>query len=197
MAFDTGTVVATSSAGQQCFDWDDNDDLQARARAETAAWVVRARSLLDMSARRLPVPEVRFDLRGRSAGQAIYARRSRVCAIRINAALLASHPREMLDETVPHEVAHVAIYRLYGNRVRPHGPEWKALMRAFGLDPSPCHTLPAEPARTLKRFRYECACDEPAWLTSIRHKRAKGGTKYICRRCGETLRHKAQADPTG
>jgi len=171
-------------------------DLCSRARHETARWIERAREIVGASARLLPVPAVAFDLRGRAAGQAVFARRSRDCRIRINAALLDSHPQQMLADTVPHEVAHVVIYRLYGRRVRPHGKEWQALMRAFGVDPAPCHALPAEPVRQLKRFCYECACDEPAWLTSIRHKRALQGTAYICRRCGQKLQ-RAPADEPG
>ena len=166
----------------------DGEDLQTRVVQDTVYWIERAREITGASARRLPVPAVAFDLRGRAAGQAIFARRSRDCRIRINAALLASHPQEMIAETVPHEVAHVVIYRLYGRRARPHGKEWKALMRAFGVDPAPCHTLPAEPVRQLKRFRYACGCEEPAFLTSIRHKRAQKGTDYVCRVCGEKLR---------
>lgn len=167
---------------------DDGRDLQTQAVELTEYWIRRARELTGTSARRLPVPEVSFDLRGRSAGQAIFARRRREIRIRINATLLASHPREMLEDTVPHEVAHVVIFRLYGRKAKPHGEEWKALMRAFGVDPAPCHTLPTEPVRQLQRFRYECACEDPAWLTSIRHKRAQQGTDYVCRRCGEKLR---------
>ena len=175
-----------AGAEQQRLDLDD-DDPQARAVEATAHWIMRAREITGASAARLPVPAVRFDLRGRAAGQAILARRRGDCAIRINAALLASHPREMLAETVPHEVAHVVIHRLCGRRAKPHGAEWKALMRAFGVEPAPCHTLPAEPTRRLTRHRYRCRCDEPAWLTSIRHKRAQAGTTYLCRQCGETL----------
>lgn len=162
--------------------------LQAQARAQTAYWIERARALTAASARRLPLPEVVFDLRGRAAGQAVLARhRGGRDRIRINAALLASHPREMLAETVPHEVAHVVVHRLHRRRTRPHGAQWQSLMRAFGVAPEPCHTLPVEPTRRLQRFRYTCACTEAAWLTSIRHNRASRGTAYLCRRCGERL----------
>lgn len=163
------------------------DDIEARVCERTAYWIGRAREITGASQRRLPVPEVRLDLRGRAAGQAVFARRSWRCHIRLNAALLASHPEEMLAETVPHEVAHVAIYRLYGAKAKPHGREWKALMQAFGVDASPCHAMPVAPSRQLKRFRYLCGCDEPAWLTSIRHKRAQAGTAYVCRVCHQRL----------
>ena len=160
---------------------------RTEVRAAVAEWIARARAVTGASTRRLPVPDVRFDLRGRSAGQAVYAKRSRRCHIRINAELLASHPQEMLDVTVPHEVAHVAIYRLYGMRAKPHGAEWKALMSAFGVAASACHNMTTTPARRLTRFRYRCGCAEPAWLTSIRHKRVLAGTRYCCRRCQQTL----------
>lgn len=174
---------------QHDFAFDDADALQARARERAEYWIGRAREITGASARRLPVPEVLFDLRGRAAGQAVFARRTRRCHVRLNAALLISHPREMLEETVPHEIAHVAVYRLYGRHAKPHGAEWKALMQAFGVDASPCHSLPVQPTRQLKRFRYACGCDEPAWLTSIRHKRAQAGTDYICRICGARLEY--------
>lgn len=162
--------------------------LQAQAREQVTYWIEQARQLTGTSPRRLPLPAVDFDLRGRAAGQAVLARRRRDGdRIRFNATLLASHPREMLAETVPHEVAHVAVHRIHGRRVRPHGAEWKALMTAFGVKPEPCHRLPAEPARRLRRFRYACRCDEPVWLTTIRHNRARRGTGYFCRRCGESL----------
>lgn len=183
-----------ASSEQNDLGLNDSCGLQTQAVELTEYWIHRARELTGTSARRLPVPDVSFDLRGRSAGQAVFARRRRDIRIRINAGLLASHPRQMLEDTVPHEVAHVVIFRLYGRKAKPHGPEWKALMRAFGVDPAPCHSLPTEPVRQLQRFRYACACDEPVWLTSIRHKRAQQGTDYICRRCGDTLRRAEGCD---
>lgn len=174
----------------------DDDFLESLLQQTEAAvhhWIERARVILGMTPRRLPLPDIRFDLRGRMAGQAMLARRrGDADAIRINVALLYSHTREMLDVTVPHEVAHVAIHRRHNRgrvRVRPHGPEWKALMRAFGVNDETCHNLPVTPTRQLRRFRYACGCDEPAWLTSIRHRRAQNGTAYRCRRCGEQLRY--------
>lgn len=176
---------------QHILAFDDDNDPQRRAVELTGYWIARAREITGASAARLPVPDVVFDLRGRSAGQAVFSGRSRQGHIRINPLLLASHPAEMLAQTVPHEVAHMAIFRLHGRRAKPHGHEWKALMAAFGVDASPCHALPAEPSRRLRRYRYECGCDEPAWLTSIRHRRAQQGTEYVCRICRQRLTRSA------
>jgi predicted SprT family Zn-dependent metalloprotease len=39
----------------------------------------------------------------------------------------------ILEEVLCHELAHVAVYRLHGRSVRPHGPEWKRLVRQVGF----------------------------------------------------------------
>mgnify|MGYP001825526761 CR=1 FL=1 len=41
----------------------------------------------------------------------------------------------LLEEVFCHELAHVAVHRLYGRRAKPHGPEWKSLMVKAGHEP--------------------------------------------------------------
>lgn len=55
-------------------------------------------------------------------------------SIRLNPGLLEA-PTETLREVVCHEAAHVAAWLLHGRRARPHGPEWKDLMRLAGYEP--------------------------------------------------------------
>lgn len=167
---------------------------ETRVHEAVDDWLVAARDALGMSKRALPRPEVVFDLTGRAAGQAVLATRGRrrVDRIRFNAVLLASHPESMLAETVPHEVAHVAIHWRCGRRAKPHGAAWRELMQAFGVPARACHNLPAEPTRRLRRFAYRCSCAEPVWLTSIRHNRVLRGERYWCRRCHELLVYSPQ-----
>src|SRR5262245_102885 len=49
---------------------------------------------------------------------------------------LASGPQSLLLEVLCHEAAHVAAYLLHGHRAKPHGPEWRMLVRAAGYEPS-------------------------------------------------------------
>ena len=42
---------------------------------------------------------------------------------------------DLLEEVLCHELAHVAVHRLHGRRVRPHGREWKSLVAAAGFEP--------------------------------------------------------------
>jgi SprT protein len=58
----------------------------------------------------------------------------RTGSIRLNPKLLEA-PREMLREVLCHEAAHVAAWLLHGRRARPHGREWKDLMRVAGYEP--------------------------------------------------------------
>ncbi|MDT0634901.1 SprT-like domain-containing protein [Spectribacter hydrogenooxidans] len=150
-----------------------------------AYWVARANSLFDLA---VPVPQVRMDLRGRSAGLTVYARRHRQPAlIRFNAGLCEQYPAEMLNETVPHEVAHVVTVWRHGFRVKPHGPEWRAIMVCFDRPPTVCHRMDAPSSRAMRYFPYRCCCDEPRYLSAIRHRRAGRGAAYLCRRCGSRL----------
>jgi predicted SprT family Zn-dependent metalloprotease len=54
--------------------------------------------------------------------------------IRIADVLLEAPPH-LLREVLCHEAAHAAVHVLHGDRGRSHGREWRALMRAAGLDP--------------------------------------------------------------
>lgn len=160
---------------------------QTKACQQVAYWHARALAILGIPEGGLSIPEVSFDLKGRAAGQTVYRHASRHCHIRLNDQLLASHTRYMLTQTVPHEVAHAVIYQLHGSHCRPHGPEWRALMQALGVEARVCHDLPARPSRRLPRYRYLCRCVQPVWLTSIRHKRVQKGAVYVCRACRSPL----------
>jgi SprT protein len=51
------------------------------------------------------------------------------------ASFLLTGPPGLLHEVLCHEAAHVAAVELHGSGIRPHGPEWKALMAAAGFGP--------------------------------------------------------------
>ena len=65
----------------------------------------------------------------RSLGRAIPARR----IVRLSEAL--RRRPQLFKQVLCHEVAHVAAWELARRREDPHGPTWKALVRAAGYDP--------------------------------------------------------------
>lgn len=160
--------------------------LQQRACAAAADWIAVANAWAGV---RIAMPVLRFDLRGRAAGLAVYPRsRRHRASIRLNAALLRDHPREMIEQTVPHEVAHVVTRWLYGDRAKAHGREWRGVMHAFGKKPAVCHALPTVAARRMAYYPYRCACPEPRQLSAVRHRRVLAGrSSYRCIQCGANL----------
>ncbi len=131
---------------------------------------------------------IKFDLTGRSAGMYRVQRGQRT--IRYNAHLFAKYFDDNLATTVPHEVAHYTADVLYGfHRIRPHGAEWRAIMRALGVEPRATgqYDLSGIPVRRQQRFNYRCRC-QTYRLTATRHFRVRRNQAvYHCRQCGEKL----------
>jgi SprT protein len=110
--------------------------------------------------------------------------------IRFNPWLFAKYPKDSYDNTIPHEVAHYISDYLYGlNNIKPHGNEWKAIMRDFGAVPNVTgnYTLDGIPVKKIKRYDYQCACRQVA-LTIYRHRKiVQGVQQYCCRDCKQIL----------
>jgi SprT protein len=138
----------------------------------------------------LPAAAIDFSLRGRCAGQARIEPSGQTC-LRINCQLLIENRDDFLNNTIPHEVAHLVVNWPYRNRrlrPRPHGPEWQAVMKdCFGLKPVRCHNYQTTPARVVHRpFLYACSCREHR-LTSIIHKRITRSSQAFCKACRTPL----------
>jgi SprT protein len=161
------------------------EDLMRRAMLLTGELIASASHHFGT---KLAEPAIRFDLRGKSAGQ-VRIRDGRICTIRYNAHLLARHPKEFLAQTVPHESAHVVAFSLFGSRIAAHGPEWQGIMTLFGASPQRCHSYDVRGLQTrrLRRYAYRCNC-RTHQLTSIRHNRIRSGQVYQCRQCGHPLK---------
>lgn len=132
----------------------------------------------------LPTPQVWFDLKGRSAGQAHFGRG----ALRFNLVLLKMQPHEFIEDVVPHEMAHwIDVYGI-ASKGKPHGPVWRWLMvQLYGRTPRVTHrfdTTISSPAP----WHYGCHCPKGHWLTAHRHRRIERGYAYRCRHCGQQLR---------
>lgn len=134
----------------------------------------------------MPPPDIRYDLAGTSAGQ--YMRRKtgqHPHLLRFNPYLLALYPDESLQTTIPHEVAHYAVALVHGNRrLRPHGAEWRQMMKWLGVSPERTHEFDVTrvPRRAQRRWTYICSCSTHE-LSTTRHNRVLGGNRYYCRKC--------------
>ncbi len=138
--------------------------------------------------RKIPPVHVNFNLMGSSAG--MFQVKKGASLIRYNPWLFAKYFEENLAATVPHEVAHYVVHCLHGlHRVKPHGPEWRAVMAAFDADASVTGDFDLEgiPTRRQRRFRYHCGCREHE-VSTRRHNIMQGGRgRYQCRLCNGEL----------
>ena len=76
--------------------------------------------------------------------------------VRLNS-LLASANKQLLNEVLCHELAHIAIYERFGKSEKPHGPEWKALVRQAGFEPRLRISVNGEkPSTATRRFEHLC-----------------------------------------
>ncbi len=167
-------------------------ELQRQVRESADSCLRRAG---DYFCRQFAPPEIRFDLKGASAGQAVFIRQGRREEIRLrfNSQLLLQNPQEFLSQVIPHEVAHMVARLVYGRRIRPHGQEWQAVMRdVLGVAPQVRHRMDVRDiARPRPRHLYHCSCPQREhWLSSIRHNRIqRAQQRYLCRACHQLLRY--------
>lgn len=95
--------------------------------------------------REFPRCKVQFGVTGTYGGWASYGKN----LIKLNSEFLLRQFRDMIDDTIPHEVAHLITYQVFkkgkpweaSKKVKPHGAEWKTVMMAvFGIEAKRCHS---------------------------------------------------------
>ncbi|HEB82781.1 MAG TPA: metallopeptidase (SprT family) [Gammaproteobacteria bacterium] len=170
-----------------------SDSQQQQVIDATRACIKKAEALFPIKSRAV---DIHFNLRGRSAGmyrirqhgRGLFKKQQR--EIRYNPYIFQQYFEDNLKTTVPHEVAHYISDLLYGlKNIKPHGQEWKQIMRAFDADASvtASYDLSNIPHRRLRRFSYQCQCREHQ-LTAIRHNRILNSrVRYYCTRCKQPL----------
>lgn len=146
----------------------ERNPVKVRERLEAAVdhWTTLAHQIPHLSTLDVPLPRPRilFDLKGPIAGMAVTVRESprrREQWIRINPELLGRYPVRMIQQTVPHEMAHLVVdWYLPRASSDPHGPEWMAVMVVFGRPPLAYHDMrgpgaPRGPVRGQHALRFE------------------------------------------
>lgn len=164
-------TIITQIAGQK----------QQQIIAETLKYLRQAEAIFSHAFN--PI-DVLFNLKGQASGMFCASGEHRL--IRYNPYIFAKHFDYSIANTVPHEAAHYVMYCLHGPKgIRPHGPEWKDLMRKFGASPCRTNSLDLEgiPVRRYRRHPYTCACTGHQ-ISSRRHNRIREGqARYFCRSC--------------
>jgi SprT protein len=158
--------------------------------SETERYIVKASEMLDYQFSSIPVE---FDLCGTTAG--MFKMLGKRHWIRYNPWIFAKYYTENLRDTVPHEVAHYITHHLYERqRIKPHGPEWQAIMAGFDANPGVTFNLDLTgiPQRRQRSHPYVCGCQTHE-VSSTRHNRmVRGKSSYQCRSCHGDLVYASQ-----
>jgi predicted SprT family Zn-dependent metalloprotease len=123
----------------------------------------------------LPEITIKFDLRGGPAGMACVSYDGKY-SLRFNVTMMLNQGwTHLIEDTVPHEVAHLLGYHLdYGLN---HGKEWKAICIALGGSGKRCHDEKVTFAKG-STFEYITTAGKSVTISQIRHKRIQHGLKY-------------------
>ncbi|MGY3902218.1 SprT family zinc-dependent metalloprotease [Aeromonas lusitana] len=145
--------------------------------------------------RAFPRPRIYLNMRGRAAGSA----RLQTWELRFNPALYQANQQAFMEEVVPHEVAHLLVYALWGegrgkNRVLPHGRQWQSVMReVFNLEPRTTHSFDLA-VLNQNTQPYACACQQHQLSIRRHNKVQRGEARYHCRRCRQPLVHQPETN---
>lgn len=141
------------------------------------------------------VPKIIFSKKGRSAGSVSYNSISGESFININPILLNENVDYIINQTVPHEVAHIIAFSIFGVGIKPHGYEWKRIMWLLNKDPNRCHTLSTQTIKAMrksterKKHVYTCnSCEKDYIVSSVIHNRIVQGKRYCCPTCKNSVK---------
>lgn len=140
---------------------------------------------------RLTKPEIKWDLRGKSAGKHEWRYQDGFVRskIRLNLDIAIEQPEDFLATVPGHEVAHFAARHVFGDKIKPHGPEWKECMKVIGQEPHIYHDMRYKPARKARKFLIECpSCGHEHIVGTVRRNRLiRGERHYFCSECNRKL----------
>lgn len=112
---------------------------------------------------KMPAIDMTYDIRGgHMAGQARTRRFPTgqvIAKIRIHPIYLDQHPDEMVNQTVPHELAHVATRVLYP-RASHHGYEWASVMAVLGVPAERLHHMKLQGVVSNSRKTQHAICQK-------------------------------------
>ena len=150
---------------------------RAIAMATTHYYVAKA---AEIWGRDFDLGEVKFTLRGKAAGKAYWP----ALDVNYNERLYLENFQHFIENTVPHEVAHIISFQLHGPNAPAHGKEWKGVMEALGTVPSTYHNYSTVNTGSHRGKRVIASCGHKVYLLSPQRARQT----LSCTTCHRPLR---------
>jgi SprT protein len=126
--------------------------------------------------------DVKFSMNGRltsTAGRA-FLEEGR---LEFSKVLYIQNVEKFLEDTVPHELAHIVAFRVFGDK--GHGVHWKHIMNFLGYDANRCHNYAVQRRSSAKTYSYTCGCkDKIHEVSAQRQAWINKGKRYCCEKCG-------------
>jgi SprT protein len=144
----------------------------------------------------ISVPTIKFRQIGRRAGTCRFNFYDNTSLIVINPDFFKNYYDDMLNDTVPHEVAHHVSAWVHGRKGYNHSWLWKGVMNVLGIPAADrCHEYSLEGVKVRnvrKPYKYSCGCDTPHFLTELKHVRQQraieaGRRGCYCLRCRKSI----------
>ncbi|XKM13785.1 SprT family zinc-dependent metalloprotease [Orbaceae bacterium ac157xtp] len=129
-------------------------------------------------------PSIKYLNKGSIAGSAYLNK----WEIQLNTNMLLENQQRFINEVIPHELAHLIAFKIYG-KVKPHGKEWQHIMQTiFLLEPNRTHKFKIPITTKRATFHYACECQTHE-LSVIRHNRIQSSkATYFCNKCKTALK---------
>lgn len=136
---------------------------------------------------KVPQMNIRFDLRGRAAGQA--GRKGLNYFMRFNKDMMLNEGWDhLIKDTVPHELAHIICFA--NGSDFGHGLFWRRTCRELGGSGERCHTEAVTYAKG-RTYVYTSSTGYTVNLSEVKHRRIQAGSSYTFRE-----RNKGRLDST-
>ncbi|MBE0497387.1 MAG: SprT-like domain-containing protein, partial [Campylobacterales bacterium] len=170
-----------------CFGYTFSMDFHTLAQHILARYVARAEEAATLNL------TLAFDLKGHSTiGQCRQEKRGHY-RIRLHRELCEHYGQTYLEDVIPHELAHALVMERFGRKAKPHGIQWKSMLRhlegrTISSKERPRYPLLKAKSRRISRYMYRCPCQKLHALSAIRHNRIVRKTHvYACLTCKGVL----------